>query len=628
MKWIGLLTVVLFGFLLGCATTPERIEEGEGPRIPLEQKAPVSKPAKPPAPPAPLVPLRKPAGYANLEMLISVNVKEASLKQLLLTMAEQAGVNLVIDEDVEDKKVTVNIKKVPLWQALKAILGAHGLYYQPYPGYIRISRMLTKFFHIDYVVSVRGGESSTSVALVSGGTSDAGGATSAGVINVTSSEEIDFWKNFEERLKNLMKDPLYDILQAEYNRKKLKKDLAMLPYEEEYEKELHRHQLEIFSLQSKILAKQVEMGMPPEKVPEVKEVTPAKAEVAEVTKEEVGKAEEEELLVGSYTIDSQTGTVVVTTTPEVMERVQRFIAQVKENARRQVLIDVQILEVSLDKDKKLGIDWSSFPGTIQFFKLPDLKSAVKSAMAGAGGGGGGAGGGGIVSPLATAPFSFSPTGGLQAGILHMLSNDVAFQYTLDLLISFLKEQGEVKAISRPQLVTMNNQPAIVSVGVNDFYVTYELTTVSATAGVATTSVTSKLNPIFIGVTLHITPQISPNGDIILKIIPAINRKVDEKTVPTGIPSAPTQTIPVIETRQTSTIVRVASGQIVIISGLIQEKNGGTTKKVIGLGDVPILGYLFSHKSEEAMRSELVIIVTPRLQPPFVPNKELGHERIG
>ncbi|RLB06661.1 MAG: hypothetical protein DRG50_05080, partial [Deltaproteobacteria bacterium] len=308
MKWIGLLTVVLFGFLLGCATTPERIEEGEGPRIPLEQKAPVSKPAKPPAPPAPLVPLRKPAGYANLEMLISVNVKEASLKQLLLTMAEQAGVNLVIDEDVEDKKVTVNIKKVPLWQALKAILGAHGLYYQPYPGYIRISRMLTKFFHIDYVVSVRGGESSTSVALVSGGTSDAGGATSAGVINVTSSEEIDFWKNFEERLKNLMKDPLYDILQAEYNRKKLKKDLAMLPYEEEYEKELHRHQLEIFSLQSKILAKQVEMGMPPEKVPEAKEITPAKVEAAEVTAEEAAKAEEE-VLVGSYTIDSQTGTV-------------------------------------------------------------------------------------------------------------------------------------------------------------------------------------------------------------------------------------------------------------------------------------------------------------------------------
>ncbi len=608
--------------LFGCSTTKE-VKEPPSIKIPPPPKE-EQRVAKPLPPPEPFLPLKRPQGYGNMEALVSVNVKDAGLKKLLLTMAEQAGVNLVIDEDIEDKRVSVTLKKVPFWQALKAVLGAHGLYSKPYPGYLRISRMVTRFFHIDYVVSTRGGTSSTSVVLVSGGTEGAGATSS----NVTSSEEVNFWESFEERLKSLLQDPLYEILQAEYERKKLQKDLALLPYKEQYEKELQRHRMKMFSLKSKMLERQLQMGFPPEAAPEmrVEEETPTEAvreEAREVTREE------EERLLGSYTIDPQTGTVVVTTTPEMMERVEKFIASVKEELKRQVLIDVQILEVSLDKERKLGIDWSSFPGTIQFFKMPDLREAIERSMATAGAAGGGAAGaGGIVSPLATPPFSFSPTGGLQAGVLHILGDDVAYQHTIDTLISFLKEQGEVRAIARPQLVTLNNQPAIVSVGINDFYVTYELTTTAAAAGgVATTAVTSKLNPIFIGVTLNITPQISPNGEIILKIVPAINRKVDEKTVPTGIPSAPTQVIPIIETRQTSTVVRVKSGQIVIISGLIQEREGGVTRKVVGLGDIPGIGEIFTHRTRERERSELVIIVTPRLRYPFTPGKGLGYDRI-
>lgn len=383
----------------------------------------------------------------------------------------------------------------------------------------------------------------------------------------------------------------------------------------------------MFSLQSKMVEKQLEMGITEEEAIKGLEVTEPEEARAEEARAE---GAEEAGIVGSYTIDPHTGTVVVTTTPEVMERVERFIAEVKEEAKRQVLIDVQILEVSLSEERALGIDWSGFPGTIQFFRLPDLKPAVEAAMAAAGGGGGGGTAAtGIVSPLATPPFSFSPTGGFQLGVLNMLDEDWAYQHTINALISFLKSQGEVRAIARPQLVTMNNQPAIVSVGVNDFYVTYEVTTTAAAAGgIATSQVTSKLNPIFIGVTLHITPQISPTGEVILKIVPAVNRKVGEKTVPTGIPSAPTQTIPIIETRQTSTIVRVRDGQTVILSGLIQERQQMATRKVLGLGDLPFLGKLFKHKAKEKVRSELVIVITPRLREPLYPGEELGYKRIG
>ena len=116
------------------------------------------------------------------------------------------------------------------------------------------------------------------------------------------------------------------------------------------------------------------------------------------------------------------------------------------------------------------------------------------------------------------------------------------------------------------------------------------------------------------------------GEIILKIVPAINRKVAEKTVPTGIPSAPTQIIPIIETRQTSTIIKARDGQTIIISGLIREEDVERSKKVPLFGDIPIFGILFKHKSKIKQRSELIILLTPHLK--SVNFKDLDYKHLG
>jgi len=313
-----------------------------------------------------------------------------------------------------------------------------------------------------------------------------------------------------------------------------------------------------------------------------------------------------------------------------MEKVEKYIAQVKKNLARQVLIDVQILEVTLSKTNQIGIDWSKFPGSIAFYRMPYLgytinNSLYQQAIAGSTATTGTTGQGGISSPLSGSPFPSSPTGNLQIGVLESLPPSMAYQWSTDALISFLKTQGQVKAISRPQIQTLNNQPALVSLGTNDFYITYEQATTSTQGGVATTAVTSKLNTIFIGITLNVTPQISERGDIILKIVPVINKKVGEKSVPTGIPSAPTQTIPIIETRQTSTVVRAKDGQPIIISGLIQDTTIKTTKKLPVLGSIPLLGYFFRHEAEDRTRSELVIVLIPHIQSAKL--KALGYEHV-
>lgn len=597
----------------------------------------------------------------ELESLVSLTVTEGSLKEVLQALTEQAGVNLIIDRDVVDENATINIKNLPLWQALDALLTAHNLFYATQPGYIRVSRMMTRVFHLDYVRTLRAGTSTTQVSLSSGsnggdstggttgstssGPSGAqggttlgalGGGSSAGDITVQSVEVVDFWTDFDRNLRQIMRDPLYEILRTEYDQKDLRRDLTMIPYQEAYEKEVMQHRLEMFRLQREMMQKQLETG-----VSEGTAAAPSPDEGGETTgtggqgQEDQGAEEtgtEEVNIVGTYSLDPQTGTLVVTTTPEVMARVEGFLSQLRQNLNLQVYIDVQILEVSLGKDRQLGIDWSSFPGLLQYYRMPQLRDVIEQQMlqqaeGGGGGGGGTTGGQGVTSPVATNPFSTSPEGSFQLGVLSTIGNHQAVQYALNTVLSFLEEHGEVKAVSRPQITTLNNQPALVSVGVNDFYVTFEQMTTSAEGGLATSSVSSRLNPIFIGVTLNITPQISPEGEIAMKIVPAINKMIGQKTVPTGIPSAPTQTIPLLETRQTSTLVRVRESETIIISGLIQESEETAEKEVPYLSDIPVVGKVFRHSSREKKSSELVVLLTPRIPQRPLQMQEAGFRQL-
>lgn len=591
--------------------------------------------------PEPLLPLKSPYRDKGLDSLVSIRITEGGLKELCHALAEQAKVNLIIDPDVEDERVSISIKEIPLWQALDAILTSHGLYYTSEPGYIHISRMITRTFHLDYVVSVRAGASSTQVSLSSGTSGISGpgqtqqagtmgGSVASGDIVIQTQERVDFWTQLDARIRELMRDPLYEILRSEYDRKVLKRQLHMLPMETEYSKELMKHRLHMFRLERELAKKRMETGAP-EGAVAPREAFPYEVPEAKEAAKEEREEEKKGRLVGSYTIDPQTGTIIVTTTSEIMARIEKFINQVRENLTRQVHIDLQILEVSLRKEKKLGIDWSGFPGLIQFFRMPRLRSVIEAqieaqATAGAGGAGA-AGGGGIYSPLTSSPFSSSPVGGLQAGILITPTSGQAVQFALNSIISFLKQQGDVRAISRPQITTLNNQPAVISVGVNDFFITFEQATTATAGGLATTQVTSRLNPIFIGVTLHITPQLSPQGEIIMKIVPAVNERVGEKVVPTGIPSAPTQTIPILETRQTSTVVKAEDGQTIILSGLIQERDILLEKGVPFLSDLPVVGPIFRHMAKEKGRSELVILLTPRLADVYPRMEGLGYKEL-
>jgi type II secretory pathway component GspD/PulD (secretin) len=109
-----------------------------------------------------------------------------------------------------------------------------------------------------------------------------------------------------------------------------------------------------------------------------------------------------------------------------------------------------------------------------------------------------------------------------------------------------------------------------------------------------------------GLVLSITPQISGDGLIILDVTPIISRLVDTETSSLG------STAPVMDVKQSSTVVQLRDGEMVTIGGLIQDSGSQTRRKVPVLGDVPLVGHAFTGKFTRTRKSELVMFITPKI----------------
>ena len=177
-------------------------------------------------------------------------------------------------------------------------------------------------------------------------------------------------------------------------------------------------------------------------------------------------------------------------------------------------------------------------------------------------------------------------------------------------IELLKTQGNVQVLSSPRVATLNNQKAIIKVGTDEFFVT----DVSSTSTVATTSTTVNpnitLTPFFSGIALDVTPQISEGNEVTLHVHPSISEVVDQqKTVTIG---NLTQQLPLAlsTVRESDSIVRAQSGQVIVIGGLMQDINSDKEASAPYLADLPFFGRLFRHSKTASEKSELVILLKP------------------
>lgn len=269
-------------------------------------------------------------------------------------------------------------------------------------------------------------------------------------------------------------------------------------------------------------------------------------------------------------LNRATGTLVVTDFPARVEQVERYLDSLEARSRAGVMIETKIFEVALDDSTQYGINWSA---------LPDLSSLSLS---------------GSLSGGAT----FRQT--LQSG-------NTAFQFGVvgskfDAFVDALSTQGQINVLSTPKVSTLNNQRAIIRIGRQDVF--FRATVTPATT---TTAAFVTFNPDTIteGIILSVTPQIGRDGRIMLAIHPSITEKVGEAKAPDG------NTAPIVDVRETNTVVSVRDGETVFIGGLMQERTQEVIRSVPLLGDIPFLGALFRSNDQQKKKTELVILITPR-----------------
>ncbi len=306
----------------------------------------------------------------------------------------------------------------------------------------------------------------------------------------------------------------------------------------------------------------------------------------------------------SVVVNPQSGVVVVRALPNELREVEAYLQATQLIVQRQVILEAKFIEVRLNEDYQSGINWGSL--------LTPGNNSITAAQVGGGSVLVGESG---LSNLAgntgnLDPNSFSAISGAAASAFGGVFSLAVNLGDFNAFIELLKTQGNVQVLSSPRVATMNNQKAVIKVGSDEFFVT-DISTQNITNGNSTlVQPDIELTPFFSGIALDVTPQISQQDDVTLHVHPSISEVVDQqKTVTVG---TLTQQIPLAlsTVRESDSIVRAKSGQVIVIGGLMQETTNDQDAKTPFLGDLPGVGGLFTHKKRASVKSELVILLKP------------------
>lgn len=299
-------------------------------------------------------------------------------------------------------------------------------------------------------------------------------------------------------------------------------------------------------------------------------------------------------------LNPSAGVIVIRATPAELRQVEDYLAAVRINVERQVMIEAKIVDVVLGHESQQGINWSSFG---QFLGKGKLTLGVAAPGATLNNNGNLSDGSGNT----VTPGQALATSALGAGLYGLAFQASSFAA----MLNFLQTQGDVQVLSSPRIATLNNQKAVLKVGTDELYVTGVSSSTNSTATSSTTTPTVTLQPFFSGIALDVTPQIDAEGNVMLHVHPSIS-VVSEKQKNINLGSLGSYSLPLATSavNETDTIVRVPDGQIVAIGGLMTQSQTLDRSGLPILGDAPVVGNLFSQKSVVQRKRELVILMKP------------------
>jgi MSHA biogenesis protein MshL len=299
--------------------------------------------------------------------------------------------------------------------------------------------------------------------------------------------------------------------------------------------------------------------------------------------ENIGSLANLDGVAGTVISNRESGVISVRTTSAAHDDIEDFISQVISSARKQVLIEATVVEVTLNDEFQAGVDWSRISNGNGW-------SFQQNVLAGA---------------LGTAPFTSAT----------YVNNNA--DRNVSAAVKALDSFGEVSVMSSPKIMAINNQTSILKVVDNRVYFSTEVEEEdgNATTGAqASRTETTTIHTVSVGFVMNVTPFITENNEIILNIRPTISRILRFVNTPNTVLAAAgiTNPVPEIQVREMESVLRVADGNTAVIGGLMQDTANDVSSGIPGLRDLPGIGFLFGTQTEALAKTELVIFLRPRI----------------
>ena len=294
-----------------------------------------------------------------------------------------------------------------------------------------------------------------------------------------------------------------------------------------------------------------------------------------------GAGTEEIMSTENVIVNRESGVIAVNTSQKKQQQVQAFIDEVMNSARRQVLIEATIAEVTLSDHYQAGVDWSVLAN--------DPSSGVN-----------------FTTNLAGANLDQPPFSLLQI-------TDTLSDSQLGITLKALEQFGDVQVLSSPKVIALNNQTAMLKVVDNVVYFDIEVSITPATTTTARIETyETNINTVPVGFVMSVTPFINDRDTVTMNVRPTISRVIDTINDPSpaladaGVVSK----IPIIQMREIESVLKVNNGDTAIIGGLMQDVTNNQRTGVPVLSNIPWLGRLFSYDNDKREKSELVIFIRP------------------
>jgi MSHA biogenesis protein MshL len=288
----------------------------------------------------------------------------------------------------------------------------------------------------------------------------------------------------------------------------------------------------------------------------------------------------------SVIANPEAGILSIRATSRQQEKIQEFLDQVLVSARRQVLIEATIVEVRLNNSYQQGVDWGLFSSRSGFqFLQGGLYRTIPPANP-------------PVPPVGL--LTAVPTANLIAA--QLTAGD--FRATLQLLETF----GNVRVLSSPRISALNNQTAVLKVVENIVYFNVSSQT-SQAVNTALTTVQTVAQTVPVGIILNLTPQVSETDTVLLNVKPSISRVQRFVNDPNPLLTI-ANPIPQIVIREMESVIKLASGQMAVMGGLIQDELTDNADTVPLVNRIPFVGDALANKNIANAKTELVIFLRP------------------